>query len=252
MTATAYIKEGEESMVINGRKLTEGTYQFYYENEESISQKMALVNKYQLKGLAAWSLGQETKEVWQEYARFLSNLPEEKEEIQEAHWAKDAIDYVQEKGWMLGRENHVFAPNAYLTRAELTMIMTRILCLQVDNMLEEIGYLDVSLHWARNAINAVTKTGLMEGYENGYFYPEKIITREEVAKVLSFLVKEQKIEKNIVFTDVKQERWSYSYIQKMVKNGIFNGYEDDTFRPQQGITRAEMAMLLMRLNLEEV
>ena len=50
-----------------------------------------------------------------------------------------------------------------------------------------ILYVDVNNHWAKAAINALTKTGLIAGYDDNYFRPDNNITREEVCKILSNL-----------------------------------------------------------------
>lgn len=43
------------------------------------------------------------------------------------------------------------------------------------------------------------------------------------------------------------EDWSYEYIMKLASNGIIKGYEDGTFKPKKGITRAEIAVILERI-----
>ena len=51
---------------------------------------------------------------------------------------------------------------------------------------------------------------------------------------------------NIEFSDITNERWSYEYIIKIAKYGIVMGYEDGSFRPQNSISREEMAVMLKR------
>ena len=46
-----------------------------------------------------------------------------------------------------------------------------------------------------------------------------------------------------VFTDLDSSHWAYSAVNQMVKDGVVNGYEDGTFRPDQEITRAEFAKM---------
>ena len=52
--------------------LTPGTYHIWYENEDSLKAKLALVDKYQLKGAGTWALSQEKPEVWDYYSQYLN------------------------------------------------------------------------------------------------------------------------------------------------------------------------------------
>ncbi|MBS4211640.1 LysM peptidoglycan-binding domain-containing protein [Neobacillus rhizophilus] len=65
------IRDGDPKPVVGGTTLTAGTYSIWYENEESIRQKLLLISKYNLLGVGNWSIGQENKEVWNSYATTL-------------------------------------------------------------------------------------------------------------------------------------------------------------------------------------
>ena len=244
--ATIIIKSSDTKPSIYGRTLYEGTYKFYYENEKSIQAKIDLVNKYNLKGIGCWSLGQETSEVWKNYASYLGDSEIKFTDSEDVSWAKDAIEFVKEKGWITGRTINSYEPNEYLTRAEFATIITRILELDTTYSNETL-YVDVNYHWAKNEINALTKTGLIEGYEDKTFGPDKYITREEIAKILCLLLENLNEKTKFNFNDVSSDRWSYKYIMKMAENGIFKGYEDGSFKPQNNVTRAEIAVILERM-----
>lgn len=244
--ATIKIKASDTKPSISGRTLYEGTYKFYYENEKSINAKIALANKYNLKGIGCWSLGQETNDVWGNYAKYLGKGEKTFKDENEVTWAKDSIEFVKQKGWITGKSLNEFKPNDYLTRAELATIITRILELDTSYSNENL-YMDVNYHWGKNAINALTKAGLMQGYGDKTFRPDKYVTREEVAKILYYLEVDLKDKEKVNFSDMRNERWSYEYIKKMAEKGILKGYEDGTFRPENSITRAEIAVILERM-----
>ncbi len=46
------------------------------------------------------------------------------------------------------------------------------------------------------------------------------------------------------FTDFDENHWAFSYVNELVQNGVVNGYEDGTYRPEANVTRAELAKLL--------
>lgn len=50
-----------------------------------------------------------------------------------------------------------------------------------------------------------------------------------------------------LFKDVTEDSWAFPYIKEAVEDGLFEGYEDGTFRPNQPITRAEICAVLSRL-----
>ncbi|MDO5725721.1 MAG: S-layer homology domain-containing protein [Tissierellia bacterium] len=93
-----------------------------------------------------------------------------------------------------------------------------------------------------------------KGYDDGTFGPERSITRAEVAAILSRIIAQREVEyKPNDFPDVKPKEWYVPYISHLVEIGVMKGYDDGTFKPDQSITRAEFASLLVRYkNLEEM
>ena len=49
------------------------------------------------------------------------------------------------------------------------------------------------------------------------------------------------------FTDVSKDHWAYEAIEELAEKGIINGYEDGTFKPNEPITRAEVATIISRI-----
>ena len=249
--ATVIIKEGQTYPVISGKTLTPGTYIFWYENERSLTAKLQLIHKYNLKGSGIWSLGQETADTWNYYNKVVNGETAVTidnslfYDVNSNYWAYGSIKLAKEKGWIGGRSEHYFEPEGTLTRAELAALITRIMGYKYSN--DGDFYLDISGHWAKNSINAVSLAKLMNGYGNGLFYPDKEITREEVAKVLYYLIEKEAEGSGIDFSDVSKDRWSYEYIRKLSASRIVNGYENGEFKPQNPIKRSEIVTILGRI-----
>lgn len=74
------IKEGSIGPVVNGRALEPGTYNIYYENENSIKAKLKLINTYDLLGAGLWALDQEGADFWTYYKNSLNEVPYETEQ----------------------------------------------------------------------------------------------------------------------------------------------------------------------------
>lgn len=255
--AVMTIKSSEANPVVNGNTLHTGTYIIWYENQKSISAKLDLVNKYNLKGTGSWSLGQETQDTWNYYKTKLNegvieeetNVSKENDTtISSSKWALEAIGYSKGKGWMTGRTDGNFYPKDKLTRAEFAAIIARVLNLEAYSA-KEYNYTDSKGHWAEKYINLVTASGYMNGYEDGSFKPEKNITREEVAKVLANMKLKDGIDvqaSKVSFNDMNSSNWSYDAVIKIAKYGIIKGYEDGSYKPKKDISREEMAVILMR------
>lgn len=104
-------------------------------------------------------------------------------DVSKSFYAYDAIQAIAEKGIITGRKVGVFAPNGQLTRAEMTVIIQRLLKLEGQGNLQ---FKDLSSkHWAYSSIQAVIANGLASGYPDKTFRPDKSINRAEFAKILS-------------------------------------------------------------------
>ncbi|MGG1518166.1 S-layer homology domain-containing protein [Paenibacillus oryzisoli] len=86
-------------------------------------------------------------------------------------------------------------------------------------------------------------TPYMEGYTNGTFGPDKMITRAEMATILSRVIVKDANAKDINYRDVPADYWAAVGITEVTVMELMNGYPDGTFAPDKPITRAEMASL---------
>lgn len=102
---------------------------------------------------------------------------------------------------------------------------------------------DITGHWAESKINQAVKLGFVSGYQDGTFKPDKTVTRAEFATLLNNAMKNEKTV-SINMTDVKKSDWFYNQVQKSVAVGFFSGYENNTFRPNNPITRQEVAKVI--------
>ena len=114
------------------------------------------------------------------------------------------------------------------------------------NWLNGVYYHDTKYSWAKDEIREVTAKGYMTGTDINSFEPEKYITREEFAAVLSraFGYGTVVVDKS-VFRDVKSSNWAYNYINTMYSYGIMKG-SGGYFNPKSYITREEVAVSLYR------
>ncbi|TDQ40392.1 putative repeat protein (TIGR02543 family) [Aureibacillus halotolerans] len=111
------------------------------------------------------------------------------------------------------------------------------------------GFTDISGHWAENAIHQAAFSGMINGYLDGSFRPNESITRAEFTVMLmkSGNMKREATAHERLFADQNQiEPWAKEAVSRAVQNGIVYGYEDNSFRPNAPLTRAEIAVMIAR------
>lgn len=106
---------------------------------------------------------------------------------------------------------------------------------------------------AAKEINFLLDKKIIAGYEDGTFKPTRNVTRAEAAIMLGRALKLDGTQRSTTFSDVGASAKASGYIQSAVKKGIISGYKDGTFKPDNTISRVEMAYLLERsFDLEEM
>ena len=102
---------------------------------------------------------------------------------------------------------------------------------------------DVSInHTNYEAIDALVEKGVIAGYDDGYFRPEKEITRTEFCALMARTLGYQKDEYQanpIPFSDVSEGYWGTDYISFCYELGLINGMGDGTFWPAEKVTLAQ-------------
>ena len=120
---------------------------------------------------------------------------------------------------------------------------------------------DIDNSGYREGIEKAAAKGIINGYADGTFKPDAQVTRAQFITMLYRVagspeveIPEGKTEIELGFTDADTISDEYkTAVAWGVQNGIIKGYEDDTFRPNQAISRAQMVTMLYRyLTLEDV
>lgn len=147
--------------------------------------------------------------------------------------------------YLYGYEDGTFRADAQVTRAEVAQMFYNLLKNQDVNT-TGMHFADVSEDaWYAKAVHTLASLGIINGYEDGTFAPDKAITRAEFTIIaVSF---SNKAAGNKSFTDVSNTHWAYSSIATSAEYGWVNGYPDGSFEPDKTITRAETATIANRM-----
>lgn len=113
------------------------------------------------------------------------------------------------------------------------------------------GFTDVTPdHWAYEQVQFFSENGIVNGIGNGYFAPNDLVTREQLAKMISILYDRDKyVPSKQAFTDVTPDMWSYTYIDSV--KDYLSGYRraDGTYfyNPTEFATREDVAYALVKI-----
>lgn len=150
--------------------------------------------------------------------------------------------------YIVGYDDGLVHPELNMTRAEIATIFFRLLNddIREANVTEENSFSDVKKDsWYNTEISTMAKMGIIKGYKDGKFNPEEPITRAEFsALVMSFAENEKA--GDYEFKDINGH-WAENDIKKAAKKGWVNGYPDNTFKPNQYISRAEVMAMVNRI-----
>ena len=150
--------------------------------------------------------------------------------------------------YVIGYPDGTVHPNGQITRAEVATIFFRLLtdedrdcAFNTSNNYTDDAY----GKWYNNPISTMSALGIITGYPDGTFKPNKPITRAEFAAIAARFDETQS-GKSATFSDVIGH-WAAKEIGIAYYNDWIKGYPDGTFKPDQNITRAEAMTLINRV-----
>ena len=168
----------------------------------------------------------------------------------------DPIDRVVAAGLMSRSPDGDFRPNAIMSRAELASILVRAfrLDLRAPLLAEAAVLQDVpDTYWASDAIQVVVRTGVMQGYEMGRFFPDQRVNRAEAFSIFAQAYGVSQFPDETVdeilapYPDAEQlPVWARRSVATAVYAGFVNVDAENQLNPLQPMTRADMAFALSR------
>lgn len=163
-------------------------------------------------------------------------------------WAADSINKFAELGFVNGKEDGKFAPNDSITREEFVAIAVRTFKLTGTS---DLKFNDVQKDdWYYSAVCAAVSNNVIFGESDDSFGTGKKISREQIATIVYRLISDRMMDINkdgVSFSDKEQiSMYAQEAVAVLSSVGIINGYNDNTFKPQESATRAEATVILVR------
>ncbi|MGG1553767.1 S-layer homology domain-containing protein [Paenibacillus ferrarius] len=174
----------------------------------------------------------------------------------ERHWGRADINELGSRLIAQGTTDGLFEPDRQINRAEFTALLNRTLGLGAED--SKAKFLDVHPNeWFAGEVGTAQGFGLISGYDDGSFGPNRIITREEAMQALAKAARLLGISTSIADQEIAslllpyEDRlqvgtWARSSAVLMVKLGIIQG-RGERLDPKEPITRAEAAAMMLRL-----
>lgn len=189
-------------------------------------------------------------------------------------WGRNEINNLAKDGILSGMESGVFAPDAPLTRAQMAQMLSSALApeeetaegeetenpakIELPEKSFQMPFTDCQKNaWYQNAVYDAYSSGYMRGESDGKFYPERNITKEELAAIAVRAARALQPEVSGTADDAwisgfahqdEISDWAREPIAYAVKSGLFRQfYENGNFEPKAPATRGEAAVLLYRI-----
>jgi hypothetical protein len=168
------------------------------------------------------------------------------------HWAWRFIEAIYDAGLTAGYPDGTYGPDNPVTRAEMAVFLKK--------GIHGAGYTppapdrshpfsDIAGHWAEAWMEELYDEGLTSGYLDGTYRPENQVTRAEMAifllKAMHGSTYTPPAAAGGSFSDVAGH-WAEAWIEQLKEEGITSGHPDGSYRPENNVTRAEMAVFLVR------
>lgn len=175
------------------------------------------------------------------------------EDVPRDVWYFDVVMQASRKGLFQGKAPGSYDPEGLTTRAEASQVLFR---LSGD---ERVAFArvfsDVSnMDWFAPAVLWAYRNDVVYGYDNGTFLPNNNITRQDMVVLLYRFAGSPEASGNALsaFADSSSvSAYATDAVEWAIEAGLLRGYEDNTVRPFNHITRAELAALFVRFDALE-
>ena len=177
------------------------------------------------------------------------------DDVPEKSWYTEAVIYVTEHGYMNGVSETEFAPGVNVNRAMFVTVLARMAGVELNNN-QETAFADVPEgKFYTGAVAWAAEKGIVNGVSETSFAPTANITRQDLCTILARFLNVMQYDlpaaEARTFTDGKRiAGYAKSAVQLCADAGLVAGYDDGTFRPKGKATRAQVAVIIMRLDLK--
>lgn len=171
-------------------------------------------------------------------------------DLDETYWAYEGINKLTEAGIIDGYPDGTFQPDGNITRAELVKITNMVF--EYKQKQESTNFSDVMQEdWFYDNVLIAQNAGYIDGYPDGTFQPDGLISREEFCKILDVINNFIALPLSISPAD-EVSPWAVDYVNRVISNRIMTLDENNNFRAVEKATRAEVCDTLAKFIIDDV
>ncbi|MEC0116597.1 S-layer homology domain-containing protein [Bacillus cereus] len=159
------------------------------------------------------------------------------------HWSTKAIYDLTNRKVVQGYGNNIFGFGDNVTRGQVARMIYMYLKPADADASFKNPFTDIKGHLFEKEILALAKAGLVNGFGDGKYGPDDILTREQMAQVLTNAFK-FKATKTTTFTDVDKNSWALKAISALEENGVTIGTGGNMYSPKMFVTREAYSQFL--------
>ncbi|MFB7816996.1 S-layer homology domain-containing protein [Paenibacillus chitinolyticus] len=174
------------------------------------------------------------------------------------HWGKADVNNIAARLDLAGSGDNKFSPDRNVTRSEFSEIVVMGLGIMRQNAPRNV-FPDVpDSAWYRNTVAIANEFDIVRGYDDGHFYGNQQITREQgiaiIARAYHLIANPASLSEDEMNTWLAKyedaasvSSWAKADVAQMIKAGIVQGQGPQFLNPQSNMTRAEVTALIARL-----
>ncbi|MEE1014132.1 MAG: S-layer homology domain-containing protein [Clostridia bacterium] len=164
-------------------------------------------------------------------------------------WAFEAIEYLANQKIILGVSSESYEPERDITREEFVKLIVEAFDIPTDT---SASFSDVPVGaWYREYVSSACASGIVEGVGDGSFGTGRSITRQEMAVIMSRIIKSKNItalKDDLAYEDAADVAdWAKTAVGELSGAGILNGVGDNRFAPNDSVNRAMAAKAVYQL-----
>ena len=202
------------------------------------------------------SLSLDSRQVDESHGKSLPHVPSPLGPVPEQD--RSSSHPLDQPGWRFNREpqgSPTLSPSALRERSRFTTAPIQVPPLPPRPDLAQVGtsgfnqaplpFTDVAAdYWAKPILDSLSAQGLIQGFPDGTFQPDAPMTRADLAAQVARVFNLPRVVPPPSFQDVPPDHWAYDSIQKAVRMGFLKGYPEQQFRPDQAVSKVQVAIAL--------
>lgn len=174
-------------------------------------------------------------------------------DVKTNYWFYSAVTEVYQKGLMSGTSSTTFSPYDGASRASIAALLYRLEgsppIYLTSNLFPDV----YPNQWYTNSIIWCYENAILSGYDDGYFYTNKIVTREELSSILHRYGKYKGLNMSRMadlstYADSSDiGSWAVPSVSWAIGSNLIYGKEFGFIQPKATTSRAELAVILVEL-----